>query len=59
MLGLRLRKGIGPEIAARPAVARALDWARGHELVEDGEGGRIRLSLRGRLLSNEVFSRIA
>ncbi len=59
MLALRLREGIGPEIAARPAVARALDWARGHELVEDGEGGRIRLSLRGRLLSNEVFSRIA
>ncbi len=59
MLGLRLAEGIGPEIAARPAVAAALDWARGHGLAEDRDGGRIRLSLRGRLLSNEVLARIA
>ena len=59
ILGLRLAEGIGPEIAVRPAVREAVDWARGHGLVEDGEGGRIVLSLRGRLLSNEVFARIA
>jgi putative oxygen-independent coproporphyrinogen III oxidase len=59
ILGLRLAEGIGPEIVARPAVREAVEWARGHGLVEDGESGRVVLSLRGRLLSNEVFARIA
>ncbi len=59
ILGLRLREGIGPEVAARPAVADALAWGRGYGLVEDVEGGRVRLSLRGRLLANEVLGRIA
>lgn len=57
ILGLRLREGIGAEIATRPRVAEVLDWARGHGLVED-LGGRVRLSVRGRLLSNELFSRL-
>jgi putative oxygen-independent coproporphyrinogen III oxidase len=57
ILGLRLREGIGPGIATRPGVAEALDWARGHGLVED-LGGRVHLSMRGRLLSNELFSRL-
>ncbi len=59
ILGLRLREGIGPDVAARPAVAEALDWARGHGLIDDTGEGRVRLSPRGRLLSNEVFARIA
>jgi oxygen-independent coproporphyrinogen-3 oxidase len=57
ILGLRLREGIGPCVAARPAVAEALGWARGQGLLED-VGDRVRLSLRGRLLSNEVLARI-
>ena len=59
ILALRLRDGIGPEVAARPAVSEALAWGRGYGLVEDVEGGRVRLSLRGRLLANEVLGRIA
>jgi putative oxygen-independent coproporphyrinogen III oxidase len=58
ILGLRLRDGIGPDVAARPGVAEALDWGRGHGLLEDLDRGRTRLSLRGRLLSNELFARI-
>ncbi|MGC8633120.1 MAG: radical SAM family heme chaperone HemW [Candidatus Limnocylindrales bacterium] len=57
ILGLRLREGIGPDVAARPAVAEALGWARGQGLLEDA-AGQVRLSLRGRLLSNEVLARI-
>ncbi len=58
VLALRLRDGIGLDVAARPAVAAALGWARGHGLLEVLDGGRVRLSLRGRLLSNELFARI-
>ena len=58
ILGLRLREGIGPEIAALPAVAEAVDWARGQGLLEDAGEGWCRLSVRGRLLANEVFARL-
>jgi hypothetical protein len=47
--------------AAQPPLAEALDWAQSSgltELVElDGER-RLRLTLRGRLLSNELFERL-
>lgn len=58
ILALRLAGGIGPPLVERPGVAAAIAWARGHGLVEEIEGGRVRLVLRGRLLANEVFARI-
>lgn len=58
ILGLRLREGIDWRMAASPAVAEALIWGRANGLVEDAGAGRVRLSLRGRLLSNELFARI-
>ena len=59
ILGLRLREGIGPQVARRPAVSEALGWARAHGLIDETGDGRVRLSLRGRLLSNEIFVRIS
>ncbi len=58
ILGLRLRDGIELDVGSRPEIVAALGWARGHDLLEDVAGGGIRLSLRGRLLSNELFARI-
>ncbi|MFI5254483.1 MAG: coproporphyrinogen-III oxidase family protein [Candidatus Limnocylindrales bacterium] len=58
MLGLRLEEGIGGSLAGDPAVAPALAWAAAHALTEDAPGGRTRLTVRGRLLSNEVFARL-
>ena len=58
---LRLDRGVPMEWAAQPPLAEALDWAQSSgltELVElDGER-RLRLTLRGRLLSNELFERL-
>ena len=52
ILALRTSKGI-------PASTRgsALDWARANGLLELA-GDRLRLTMRGRLLSNEVFARL-
>jgi len=55
-LGLRLARGV-----PRNAVLSRIDafaWAAEHGLIEDGPGERVRLTLRGRLLSNELFARI-
>lgn len=57
ILGLRLREGIGPSLAASPVIAEGLTWARDFALIED-HGERVRLTARGRLLSNEVFVRL-
>lgn len=61
-LGLRLNRGVDlQEIENR--YGQSMKWARGaiDELSEDGllekDGDRIRLTPRGRLLSNEVFER--
>jgi coproporphyrinogen III oxidase-like Fe-S oxidoreductase len=54
ILGLRLARGLRAERSA----TRALTWARDHDLLEPAAGGRVRLSLRGRLLSNELFARL-
>jgi putative oxygen-independent coproporphyrinogen III oxidase len=55
-LGLRLARGI-PSGAAFARI-EVFAWAAEHGLVEDGPGGRVRLTLRGRLLSNELFARL-
>jgi len=55
-LGLRLARGV-PRDAALSRVD-AFAWAAEHGLVEDGPEERVRLTLRGRLLSNELFARL-
>ena len=57
ILGLRLRDGITAELAAEPALEPGLAWACAHGLVEE-TGGRIRLTRSGRLLADEVFTRL-
>jgi len=56
ILGLRTARGI----ARSRALTRADTFAWAHEagLVEDAFGERVRLTLRGRLLSNELFARL-
>ncbi|HEY5487366.1 MAG TPA: radical SAM family heme chaperone HemW [Candidatus Limnocylindrales bacterium] len=61
ILALRLDRGISAAQAAEPPFALIRDWAETSGLVEqlDIEGEpRLRLTVRGRLLSNEVFSRL-
>jgi oxygen-independent coproporphyrinogen-3 oxidase len=58
MLGLRLRDGIGPQEAAAPGVAPAVDWGTANGLIARDAGGGCRLTLRGRLLADEVFVRL-
>ena len=56
ILGLRTARGV----SRSRAMTRADEMAWAHEagLVEDAPGERLRLTLRGRLLSNEVFARL-
>jgi putative oxygen-independent coproporphyrinogen III oxidase len=56
ILGLRTAQGVARGLA----LARADEMAWAHEagLVEDAPGERVRLTLRGRLLSNELFARL-
>ena len=58
ILGLRLAAGLAPDLVADPRVAPAADWALRAGLAEETGGGGIRLTRRGRLLSNEVFARL-
>ena len=55
-LVLRLRTSQGIERELLPAVALA--WAHESGLIEAAQGGRVRLSRRGRLMANEVFVRL-
>jgi coproporphyrinogen III oxidase-like Fe-S oxidoreductase len=56
VLALRLAEGV----PRRTMVARpdGFAWAAGSGLVEEAPGDRVRLTLRGRLLSNELFARL-
>ncbi len=56
ILGLRTSAGI----ATAEALGRfdVFSWASENGLVEEEPPGRVRLTLRGRLLSNELFSRL-
>ena len=62
ILGLRLDDGIPMAWAFEPPLLDAFGWALAAELlevVESADGGdRVRLTTRGRLLSNELFSRL-
>jgi oxygen-independent coproporphyrinogen-3 oxidase len=57
ILGLRLSEGLSASIAEDPLVAPALRSAGAEGLVESSDG-RVRLTTRGRALSNEVFVRL-
>jgi putative oxygen-independent coproporphyrinogen III oxidase len=56
---LRLRTAAGIPLAESesPSVKSAVSWALSNQLLERTEG-RVRLTVRGRLLSNEVFARL-
>ena len=64
ILGLRLDTGVPLEWADRSPFAPVAAWAIAQGLAEmveglpEGPGDRLRLTVRGRLLSNEVFARI-
>jgi len=61
ILALRLGRGVPATWAAEPPLAEVRDWAERSGLLErfvlDGED-RLRLTIRGRLLSNELFARL-
>ncbi len=61
ILALRLDRGVPASWADEPSAADAFEWGRSSGLLEavefDGEA-RLRLTLRGRLLSNELFARL-
>ena len=59
ILALRLDTGLDRAEAAGGPLAPHLDWALGAGLLEPFEDGqRVRLTTPGRLLSNELFSRL-
>lgn len=58
ILRLRMREGLDPTTASDPAFATALAWARGRRLIEDYGGGGVRLTMRGRLMADELFLRL-
>ncbi|HSK51111.1 MAG TPA: hypothetical protein VLA44_00035, partial [Clostridia bacterium] len=57
ILALRTDQGVPADVGTRPPLAEHLDWATATGLVER-TGDRIVLTTRGRLLSNELFSRL-
>jgi oxygen-independent coproporphyrinogen-3 oxidase len=61
ILALRLDRGVSESAAAQPPLSGVRDWAESAGLLEcaeiDGEP-RLRLTTRGRLLSNELFARL-
>ena len=61
ILALRLDRGVSESAAAGPPLSGVRDWAESAGLLEsaeiDGEP-RLRLTTRGRLLSNELFARL-
>ena len=61
ILALRLDTGLAAADARRDPLGPHLGWALDAGLLEafdDGDGARIRLTTRGRLLSNELFARL-
>ena len=58
ILGLRTDRGLEVSAAHVPPLDDVFGWALAAELLEVTEEDRIVLTTRGRLLSNEVFSRL-
>ena len=58
ILGLRLDTGIPLAAAQEEPFAEAFGWALTAELIDVTADDRVVLTTRGRLLSNELFSRL-
>ena len=58
ILGLRTDRGLPRTAGHEPPLADVFGWALAAELVTIDETDRIVLTTRGRLLSNELFSRL-
>jgi putative oxygen-independent coproporphyrinogen III oxidase len=57
VLGLRTDLGISPAVASMPPFVEAFVWAEANGLI-DRTADRVTLTTRGRLLSNELFTRV-
>jgi putative oxygen-independent coproporphyrinogen III oxidase len=58
ILGLRLDRGVPLTALLEPPFMDAFDWAVSAGLLEETDDARVRLTTRGRLLSNELFARL-
>jgi len=58
MLALRTDRGVSLAVTTRSAVARTFEWAAENRLTELTGDGRVVLTTRGRLMSNELFLRL-
>jgi hypothetical protein len=58
ILGLRLDTGVPLAAAHEPPLADVFGWALAAELLTVTDDDRVVLTTRGRLLSNELFSRL-
>jgi oxygen-independent coproporphyrinogen-3 oxidase len=58
ILGLRTDRGVPLSAAHEPPLADVFGWALAAELLDVTADDRVVLTTRGRLLSNEVFSRL-
>ena len=58
ILGLRLDRGLPKSAGLEPPLADVYGWALAAELLTLDDDDRIVLTTRGRLLSNELFSRL-
>ena len=58
ILGLRTDRGVPLEAAHEPPLDDAFGWALAAELLDVTDDDRVVLTTRGRLLSNELFSRL-
>jgi oxygen-independent coproporphyrinogen-3 oxidase len=58
ILGLRTDDGVPVAAAGRPRFREAIAWATANGLATHDPDDRMRLTTRGRLLSNEVFARL-
>lgn len=58
ILGLRTSRGLPASAILEPPLASEFGWAAAAELLATTPDGRIVLTTRGRLLSNELFARL-
>jgi oxygen-independent coproporphyrinogen-3 oxidase len=58
ILGLRTDRGVPLESAHQPPLDEQFGWALAAELLDVTDDDRVVLTTRGRLLSNELFSRL-
>ena len=61
VLSLRMAEGVNRDMAVAEGFGAPISWGEEHALlaVHPNDPARVRLTLRGRLLSNELFARIS